>query len=121
MSTKPTKKQIERNTQAYINAMDKHRINILAHLNDAGCYVDCERLAQECVKRNIYIELNGKRIKFTQDEVDKMVRAGVKFIINSDAHNPLDVGKNHRGFNLIEKYKIPLNQVVNLNEMPQFN
>ena len=49
-----------------------------------------------------------------------MIKTGVKFIINSDAHKPLDVGKNHRAFNLIEKYQIPLDQIVNLNEMPKF-
>ena len=118
---KPTKAQIERNTQAYINAMDKHRVSILGHLNYARCWVDCEKLAKECVKRNIYIELNGKRIIFSQEDIEKMVKTGVKFIINSDAHKPLDIGKNHRAFNLIEKYKIPLNQIINLNEMPKFN
>lgn len=118
---KPTKAQIERNTQAYINAMDKHRVSILGHLNYANCWVDCERLAKECVKRNIYIELNGKRINFSREDIEKMVKTGVKFIINSDAHRPLDIGKNHRAFNLIEKYKIPLESIVNLNEMPNFN
>lgn len=118
---KPSKKQVERNTNAYLKAMDKHRISILAHLNYAGCYVDAERLAKECVKRNIFIELNGKRINFSKSDIEKMVATGVKFIINSDAHEKYAVGKNHRAFNLIEKYKIPLEQVVNLNEIPKFN
>lgn len=117
---KATKKQIERNTNAYVQAMDKHRVNILAHLNYGGCKVDVERLAVECKKRDIYIELNGKRINFSKDEVDKMVATGVKFIIDSDAHKPLNVGKNHRAFNLIEKYKIPLNQLVNIDNIPTF-
>lgn len=117
---KPTKNQIERNTQAYINAMDKHRVSILAHLGYANCYVDCEKLAKECAKRGIYIELNGKRINFTKDDFDKMLKTDVQFIINSDAHHPLNVGKNHRAFNLIEKYKIPLDRIVNLNQIPKF-
>ncbi len=117
---KPSKKQIERNTQAYINAMDKHRVSILAHLGYGGCAVDCERLAIEAKKRGIYIELNGKRINFSKDDITKMVATGVKFIVNSDAHRPLDVGKNHRAFNLIEKYKIPLEQVANIDKMPEF-
>lgn len=117
---KPSKKQIERNTMAYINAMDKHRVSILAHLGYGGCVVDYERLAKEAKKREIYIELNGKRINFNKEDIKKMVATGVKFIINSDAHHPLDVGKNHRAFNLIEKYKIPLEQVTNLDKMPKF-
>ena len=117
---KKSNKQIVENTQAYLNAMDKHRVNILAHLNYGGCQVDVETIAKECVKRNIYIELNGRRICFTPEEISKMIQTGVKFIIDSDAHHPLDVGKNHRAFNLIEKYNIPLEQVVNLNEVPEF-
>lgn len=117
---KPINKQIERNTQAYLNAIEKHRINILAHLNYAGCYVDCERIAKVCKEKGIYIELNGKRINFSKSDIDKMVKTGVQFIIDSDAHDINSVGKNHRAFNLIEKYNIPLNQIVNLNKMPTF-
>ena len=118
---KPTKKQIERNTMAYINAMNKHRINILAHLGYAGCAVDCVRLAKECVKRNIYIELNGKRINFTKEDIMGMVKTGVKFIVNSDAHKKENVGKNSMAFNLIEKYNIPLEQVANVDKLPMFH
>ena len=117
---RPSKKQIERNTKAYLNCIKKHRVNILAHLQYGGCYVDCEKIAKECVKRNIYIELNGKRINFSKIEIDKMVKTGVKFIINSDAHDIYSVGKNHRAFNLIEKYKIPLEQIANLDKIPDF-
>ena len=115
---KPTKKQIERNTQAYLNAMDRHRVSILAHLGYAGCAVDCVRLAKECVKRNIYIELNGKRINFSKEDIGGMVSTGVKFIIDSDAHHKDNVGKNHRAFNLVEKYNIPLEQIVNVDKLP---
>ena len=118
---KPTKKQIERNTMAYIRAMDKHRINILAHLGYAGCAVDCVRLAKECVKRNIYIELNGKRINFTKEDILAMLETGVKFIIDSDAHKKENVGKNSMAFNLIEKYNIPLEQVANVDKLPSFH
>lgn len=117
---KASKKQIERNTQAYINAMDKHRVSILAHLGYAGCKVDCIRLAQECVKRGIYIELNGKRINFTQHDIEGMVATGVKFVIDSDAHSRYAVGKNHRAFNMVEKYKIPLAQIANIDKLPKF-
>lgn len=120
LNFKPSKARIRRNTEAYIKAMDKHRVSILAHLGYAGCKVDCVRLAEECVKRGIYIELNGKRINFSKEEISAMVDTGVKFVIDSDAHSKLAVGKNHRAFNLIEKYKIPLNQVANIDKIPKF-
>jgi putative hydrolase len=115
---KPSKAQIERNTEAYIKAMDKHRVSILAHLGYAKCAVDYVRLAKECVKRNIYIELNGKRINFDVDTFKAMAETGVKFIIDSDAHNCLDIAKNHRAFNLIEKAKVPLEQIAKWTSIP---
>ena len=45
----------------------------------------------------------------------------VQFIINSDAHEINAVGKNHRAFNLIEKYNIPLSQIANIDgRVPEF-
>ncbi|MBE5758170.1 MAG: PHP domain-containing protein [Clostridiales bacterium] len=118
---KKSQKRIDINTNAYLKAMDKHRVSILAHLNYGGCKVDVERLAKSCIDKGIYIELNGKRINFSKSEIDTMVKLGVKFIINSDAHSKFAVGKNHRAFNLVEKYKIPLNQIANIdNKIPKF-
>ena len=119
---KKSKKRIDINTNAYLRAMDKHRVSILAHLNYGGCQVNVKRLAVECAKRGIYIELNGKRINFTKKEINDIIESGAKFIINSDAHAPLAVGKNHRAFNLIEKYNIPLDRIANINgKTPKFN
>ncbi len=118
---KPTKAQIERNTLAYIRAMDKHRVNILAHLGYAGCAVDCVRLAEECAKRNIYIEFNGKRINFSKADIEGMIKTGVKFVIDSDAHHKNNVGKNSMAFNLVEKYNIPLEQIANVDKLPKFD
>ena len=46
------------------------------------------------VTRHLY----GKRINFSKSDIEGMVSTGVKFIINSDAHSRLAVGKNHRAF-----------------------
>jgi len=117
---KPTKAQIKRNTEAYIKAMDKHRVSILAHLGYGGCVVDYVRLAKEAKKRNIYIELNGKRINFSVEQFKAMADTGVKFVINSDAHDMLSVGKNHRAFNMLEKSGVSLEQIANIDKLPKF-
>ena len=119
---KPTQKQRDRNTKAYINAMDKHRISILAHLQYGKCYVNVKEIAEYAAKKNIYIELNGRRIVFSEQDIKDMLETDVQFVIDSDAHEPLSVGKNHRAFNLIEKYNIPLDRIANINgKMPKFN
>ena len=114
------KKLVERNTEAYLKAMDKYDINILAHLKYGNCLVDVKKIAEKAKEKHIYIELNGRRILFTPKEIQDMVDTGVKFIVDSDAHDPLDVGRNHRGINIIEKYNIPISQVANIDKLPDF-
>lgn len=113
-----SKKRIERNTQAYITAMEKNDIDILAHLN-YGIKVDPVKIARVAKEKEIYIELNGKRIYFSDDEMRAMVETGVKFIIDSDAHHEKNVGKNNQAFALIERLNIPQNQIVNLSDYPK--
>lgn len=114
------KKQIEKNTRAYIKALEKNKIDILAHLNYGGCLVNCVEIAKKALETGTYIELNGKRILFTDQEIKDMVALGTKFIINSDAHYPHLVGKNNHAFNLVDRLNIPHEQIVNLNKLPHF-
>lgn len=115
-----TKKQIEKNTQAYIKALRKYKIDIISHLNSHRCYVDPVKICEVAKEVGTYIELNGKVINFSEEQIKDMVATGVKFIIDSDAHDPDRVGKNHRGFNIVEKYNIPHEQVANLDKLPRF-
>jgi putative hydrolase len=115
-----SKKLVDRNTNAYLQAMDKYNISTIAHLKYGNCYVDVKKIAEKAKEKHIYIELNGRRILFTPKEIQDMVDIGVKFIVDSDAHHPLDVGKNHRGINIIEKYNIPISQVANIDKLPDF-
>ena len=115
-----SKKQIEKNTQAYINALRNYDIDIISHLNSHRCYVDPVRVCEVAKEVGTYIELNGKVINFSDEQFKEMIATGVKFIINSDAHYPDKVGKNHWGRNMVEKYNIPPEQVVNLDKIPKF-
>jgi len=115
-----SKRQIAKNTQAYINALRRYKIDIISHLNSHRCYVDPVEVCKVAKETNTYIELNGKVINFTDEQIKGMIATGVKFIINSDAHYPERVGKNHRAINIVDKYNIPLEQVANLDKIPKF-
>lgn len=112
-------KRIQRNTQTVLNAMNKYPIDILSHLG-YGMPVDIEPIALLAVEKNIYIELNGKKCDFTKEEMQFMINAGVKFIVNSDAHRAIRVGEVHGPINYVIKYKIPSEQLVNLDKLPKF-
>ena len=117
---KPSQKRIDLNTKAYINAMKNHKIDILAHLKYGNCIVDVKQIAEYAKTCNTYIELNGKRIDFTEDELKDVVNSGAMFIIDSDAHRAANVGENNHALNLITKYKIDESCVANLDKLPTF-
>lgn len=115
-----SKKRIEKNTQAFIRAIEKNDIDIVAHLNAGRCPVNCVEIAKVAQKHNVYIELNGKRLVFTDKEMLEMAKTGVKFIINSDAHRSRDIGLNNKAVALIERLQIPYEQIANLDKKPVF-
>ncbi|MEG1499809.1 MAG: PHP domain-containing protein, partial [Clostridia bacterium] len=86
------KRQIEKNTTAYLKAMEKNRIDVITHLN-YGMKVNTLEVAKMARDTETYIELNGKRILFSDDEMVRMAEIGVKFIVDSDAHCSTNVGE----------------------------
>ena len=117
---KPSKERINRNTAAFLKALDKYPIDVITHLN-YGMQTDTLAVAKMAKQKGVYVELNGKRINFTEEEIEIMRDEGVKFIVDSDAHRPEHVGEVNNGLNLIYKYNIPLAQVANVDKLPKFH
>ena len=111
-----SKKRIEANTQAYVKAVHKYPIDIISHLNYV-CKVNCYEVAKACAETNTYIELNGKRIHFSQQDIDDMLKTDVKFVVNSDAHTASRVGDFEICQKMIDMYKIPIERIANYNDL----
>ncbi len=120
LAFRPSKERINRNTTAFLKALDKYPIDVITHLN-YGFETDTIAVAKMAKQKGVFVELNGKRICFTEEEIEIMKSEGVKFIVNSDAHRPERVGEVNNGMNLIYKYDIPLSQVVNIDKLPKFH
>lgn len=116
---KPSKERIARNTTAFLRALDKYPIDVITHLN-YGCPTDTLSVARMAKEKGSLIELNGKRINFSDEELLIMAGEGVRFIVNSDAHEPLRVGECNNAINTIFRLNLPLNQVVNIDKLPKF-
>ncbi|MFQ6752382.1 MAG: PHP domain-containing protein [Clostridia bacterium] len=114
-----SKKQREKNTNAYINAMRKYDIDIITHLNHA-CKVDVEKVARVAKETNTLIELNGKRLGMSDKEILTCYELGCKFVLNSDAHRANRVGDVHLGQQALLRLRIPTSAVVNYNNLPTF-
>ena len=116
----PSSERLNRNTTAYLKALDKYPIDIITHLN-VGCPVDILAVAKMAKEKGTYIELNGKRLNFSDREMIAMVEEGVQFIIDSDAHSPDRVGECNRAIDLIFRLGLPLSQFVNIDKIPNFS
>ena len=117
---RPSMEKINRNTTAFLKALDKYPIDIITHLN-YGFETDTLAVAKMAKQKGVYVELNGKRINFTDDEILTMASEGVKFIVNSDAHRPERVGEVNNGLDTIYRLNIPLSLVANVDKIPKFN
>lgn len=116
---KVSKERLNRNTTAFLRAIDKHPIDIITHLN-YGFPTDTLAVARLAKEKGVFVELNGKRINFTDEELITMAEEGVQFIVDSDAHSPNRVGECNNAINTIFRLNLPLEQIVNINKLPKF-
>ena len=110
---------INANTQAYIKALKKNRINILSHLG-SKMKVDVLEIAKECKKHGTFIELNARRLCFSDIEIAQMIKLNTNFVLSSDSHICTNVGECNKGINCVIKNDVPLKLVVNLDKTPKF-
>ena len=107
-----TKAQIERQTQAYINLVNRYNVDFITHLCEY-IQVDCKRVAEECAKTDTLIEINTRHFRFSDKQMQEMLETPVKFIISSDAHRKDRVAQVDNALAQVEKYNIPHERIVN--------
>lgn len=117
LDLKVTPKRIKMNTEAVINNIKNFPVDVLTHIN-YGLKVDCKAVATVCAECGTYIEINGKRISYSDKEMQDMIDTGVDFIVNSDAHSPHRVAEVSKCINLIQKLNIPYDRIANFNKAP---
>lgn len=111
--------QIEKNTQAYINAINKYNIAVVTHLNEY-IKVDVARVAKACAENGTLIEFNRKHLKFTDQEAKVLIESGANFVISSDAHKKSKIAIAGKCVEFITRNNIPLDRIINLNSVVDF-
>ncbi len=82
-------------TERVLKAFSYPKVKIFAHptarkLNERkGIDLDWERIFEECVKRNIWLEINSDpaRLDLPDILVHEALKKGVKFTIDTDTHH----------------------------------
>ena len=105
-------KMMQRNTDALINAMRYHDIQIITHPGKR-LPIDTAKLAASAVKYGSALEINSRHGYMTTSYVKKAKEQGAMFSIGSDAHRPEDVGNFSRGIKIAQSAGLLASDIIN--------
>lgn len=102
----------EINTESMIKALRKYKIDIITHPG-TRIPLDTTAIAREAAKTGTALEINSHSSYMTAEHVRAAAREGVRFVINSDAHTPSDVGNLDRGLQIALEAGLESSQIIN--------
>lgn len=104
---------IEKNTKALIKAINKYPVDIITHPGSKA-KLDIEKIGDAAFEKGVALEINSNHSQLSIGNIKIALRTKVEFYINSDAHNPINVGNIEEGIKRAQKANIPLNRIKNL-------
>jgi putative hydrolase len=107
-----TEKTKEKNTISIAKAIEKHKIDIITHPG-ARIPIDTTYIAQVAAKAGTALEINSHSSAMTAEHVKAAAKYGVKFVIDSDAHRPEDVGRLDNGLKIAMEAGLDSSQIIN--------
>lgn len=120
LSRTPSASLVKEQTNAYIRAVERHPIDVLTHVN-FRCFSDAVEVAKCCRDFGTYLELNGKKSHFSDEELGKVACTGVRFLLNSDAHSPDRLGDVEIALQQVKRVGIDRTLIDNIDgRMPHF-
>lgn len=111
--TKNTADARKKCTNAYINAINKYPVTVVAHL-DSILTTDLYEIGKACSARGTMVEINNRHTKWNEKQVEDLLASDCMFVVSSDAHERSKVGVVDRAFELIRKYNIPSDRIANV-------
>ncbi len=109
-----SQKVVDLTTKAYIRAIEKHPIDILAHIN-YKCFSDAVEVAKCCSDYGTYLEINTKKRHISPETLAEIeAKTKVRFVIDSDAHSMDRVGDTKIAEDMITESGISLDRIDNI-------
>ncbi len=120
LHAKPSRRLVKDTTQAFINIIKRNPVDVITHLN-YQCFADVSEVAKCCSDYGTYLEISSKKQHMTDEELDKAVQTGVRFIVNSDAHSIDRIGDVRLAEEQILRVGVPLDRIDNIDgRLPTF-
>lgn len=116
--TKFSTKQMVRNTDAYLKALERYPIDIISHPN-YGIKTDVKEIAKAAAHYGTYLELNGKKVSMSDEEIESILDVGCDLIIDSDAHSAKKVGNFDVPLSFVDRLSIPKERIANFDKLPK--
>ena len=108
--------QIEKNTCAVINALNKNKIDILTHPGDK-IPVNIDKIAYAAQKNNTILEISNHHKHLNSEEIKIAAKYTVKFVISSDSHIKDNIGSFENGLRAAEEAGLTLSRIINLSRI----
>lgn len=102
----------ENNTEAMIKAINNYKVDFITHPG-ARMPMNIKKLAIEAANTKTALEINSKSNAMSIADIKAVAGLGVKFVINSDAHTPFDVGNFERGIKIAKEAGLIEEQILN--------
>ena len=113
----------EDNTMAILNVMDKEKVKIIGHPDDARYELDYEAIVKKAKEKNILLEVNNSSLspntsrKGARENILKYLELckeyGVRIIMGTDSHICYDIGVFQYAEAIIEEANFPKELVIN--------
>jgi len=100
------------NTEAVINAINRYDIDLITHPG-AKVDIDTRELAKAAAKRGTALEINASHGFLTVEYIKIAAEEDVKFMINSDAHRPEDVGNVEKAIQRAIEANLSIERIIN--------
>ncbi len=107
------KSLIDLNTKTFINVIKKNPVDVITHLN-FFCFTDVKEVAKAAADYGTYIELNSKKVHFSDEELYELSKTEANFVIDSDAHSPARVGEISLIQETLKRVDFPLSKIQNI-------
>ena len=113
----------EDNTMAILNVMDKEKVKIIGHPDDARYELDYEAIVKKAKEKNILLEVNNSSLspntsrEGARENILKYLELckeyGVRIIMGTDSHICYDIGVFQYAEAIIEEANFPQELVIN--------
>lgn len=105
-----------RNTEMALKAIYENNLKILTHPGDKANF-DMRELAKACAETDTMMEISTQHATLSVAQIKVCADYDVKFVISSDAHEPVRVGEYRSGLIRALEAELDTERIVNISKI----